>query len=612
MSKEFAPNFHTPKEDFSKEELNKLAAGSIEGNLYEDLRDDKPDVIWETEQLAKCHGIYLEFDRAKTGNPKDWSYLVRFGIPGGGPISAKQWRVLDDLSERFTVGNDGTTSMRLTTRQNIQFHWVKKENLVELVRTVAETGIYSLNGCGDNARNVMACPLSSEIGIFDSRGWAEKTARFFRLPIEPFIKVFAIDPNYLRQEDEGPRFSYGPNLLNRKFKIAFTTIIKDPQTGELVSDNCIEMRTHDMGIAPILDEQTRATGRVSQFQIYVGGGQGEKNGKPSLATLALPLGIVTEEQLLPAMNAVVQVHQEWGDRQNRHWARLKYVIKKMGVAWFREKVEENLGFKLQNPQEDYDVGQRFLHHGWSSREGSPTSSFGAFIENGRLSDSSENGRLKSMVREVSEKYKAQLSITANQDIIFSGIPNEAKQEFEDELGTYGYGHRDGKAYSTLRRLSGACVGRDTCRLAYTDSEKFEPELMDQLEALGWGDLSTSIGVTGCERQCFRPATKAIALIGTGFNRYQMKLLGTEDARNQGYPITSEDGQQVYLKSIPREKVAEVIDTLLRFYKEGRNANEEFGYFIRRKGIGAVIEHLSEEPVTKELMDKPQAAKAGVE
>ena len=86
-----------------------------------------------------------------------------------------------------------------------------------------------------------------------------------------------------------------------------------------------------------------------------------------------------------------------------------------------------------------------------------------------------------------------------------------------DLQKYGYGKRNGKEYSALRLRSGACVGRDTCRLTYTDSEQFEPELVDQLEELGWGDVETSIGITGCERQCFRPSTKAIGLIGTGLN-----------------------------------------------------------------------------------------------
>ena len=73
----------------------------------------------------------------------------------------------------------------------------------------------------------------------------------------------------------------------------------------------------------------------SNIQIYVGGGQGERNGKPSMACFAQPLAQVDEANLLKTMDAVVKVHQHWGDRENRIWARVKFVVKKMGIAWYR-------------------------------------------------------------------------------------------------------------------------------------------------------------------------------------------------------------------------------------------------------------------------------------
>jgi len=138
-------------------------------------------------------------------------------------------------------------------------------------------------------------------------------------------------------------------------------------------------------------------------------------------------------------------------------------------------------------------------------------------------------------------------------------------------------------------------------LTYTDSEKFEPELIDQLEAMGWGDLAESIGITGCERQCFRPATKAIGLVGTGLNRYQFKLMGSEDGRHQGKPLISSDGEKMYLRSVPRDKVAVVIDALLKFYKLNGKKSESLGAYHRRIGTDALIAHLKENPLTAELM-----------
>jgi sulfite reductase (NADPH) hemoprotein beta-component len=189
----------------------------------------------------------------------------------------------------------------------------------------------------------------------------------------------------------------------------------------------------------------------------------------------------------------------------------------------------------------------------------------------------------------------------NQDILFNNIPVAQKERFTQDFEDYGYGQRNGAAYTRLRMQSGACVGRITCRLAYTDSETFEPVLIDDLEKLGWGEINTSIGVTGCERQCYRPATKAIGLVGSGANLYQLKLMGTEDGRHQGGALVSDDGATTYMRYIARNQVVTVIDALFRFYVQNRQDGEELGYFHRRIGMSAIIEKLQLCPETAALM-----------
>ena len=163
-----------------------------------------------------------------------------------------------------------------------------------------------------------------------------------------------------------------------------------------------------------------------------------------------------------------------------------------------------------------------------------------------------------------------------------------------------------RPYSKLRMLSGACVGRDTCRLTYTDSEKFEPYLIDELEEK-WGDLNESIGITGCEKQCYRPATKTIGWIGTGFNLYQLTIMGTEDGRNQGGPLIDPYTKEQYLHFVPRKDVAAVIDVLFEFYIKNKSKQEErpggMGYFLRRVERKKIISCLKSNPKTAELMKK---------
>ena len=589
------PNLRTPREQLCKEELNKLNSGGFVGQLQQNFQDlSVEELVWESEALAKSHGIYLEFNRDKTGSAKEWVYMMRFSIAGGGPLSREQWRIFDEVSEQHTANQDGKPSIRLTTRQNIQFHWVRKKSVREIIQRIAEARYYTLNGCGDNTRNIMGCPLSQHSTLFDSNALAQKFGKYFQLPIEPHLQIFGIDPTHERTPDE--HFHYAPNLLNRKFKIAFSSIHLDEATGRYVPDNCVELRSDDLGIAPILDGN-----KVERFQVYIGGGQGERNGKPSFCALGKPLGIFHEKHLASGLDAIVQVHQEWGDRQNRHWARLKYVVHAKGVEWYREQVRARIGNVFDLPDENLDVGPRHLHHGWIRQPDNGLWTYGAFIENGRLIDG-PGGDLKKMVRHLMETYPAKLMVTPNQDLLFTDIPGDSKTQFEADMRRFGYGTRQGREYSTLRKASVACVGLPTCRLSYTDSELFLPELMDELDQRGWGQMAESIGISGCERQCSRPATKTIGWVGSGKDRYQLKLLGTEDARHQGDALTDGEGK-VFLRSVPREQVADVVEALFGNYQANRQEGEAMGYFHQRTGLPAIIAFLKQHPKTATLMEK---------
>lgn len=217
----------------------------------------------------------------------------------------------------------------------------------------------------------------------------------------------------------------------------------------------------------------------------------------------------------------------------------------------------------------------------------------------------------------------ELFTTPNQHLMFCNIEEGLKELFERDMKMFGYGFRkidgdsnknsipDGKtalhrAYSNLRRSSGACVGRDTCRLTYTDSEKFEPYLIDELEKK-WGYMTESIGVTGCEKQCYRPATKTIGWIGTGFNLYQVVLLGTQDGRHQGRILIDPYSGEQYLHFVPRKDVATITDALFEYYVRNRSEEEDrpggMGYFNRRVGPKEIISYLKSNPKTADLMKK---------
>jgi len=610
------PLLRTPDDQLGKVETFKLEANMIRDGLAQEFRNDQPDISEVAEQIAKSHGVYLEYNRAKTGKEKDWMYMVRISVPGGGAFSAAQWHIIDDCANRHCDNNPhGGASIRLTTRQNIQFHWVKKPAMLALVQDIARTGFFTLNGCGDNTRNVMGCPLSKFSDVYDAHAKAHHFGAYFQLPAAPHIEVFAVDPDLVRDADQ--QYDYGPKLLNRKFKIAFSAVHRDPRTGLLVPDNCVELRTNDMGVAPVIEGD-----KVVAYQVYLGGGQGEKNGKPTFAALGQPFGVFTEEHLQQGLHDIVKVHEEWGDRKNRHWARLKYVIHKQGMDWYRQQVRER-GTTFDPPNPDLALGAREMHHGWTglpaNGPGAGKLAYGAYIECGRLVDTAEgddpeeqsgnvsgNGRLKSMVRDTLDAFPGvEVMITPNQDLLFVGIEPDAKEDFAGKLSDYGYGTRKGKAYSTLRVLSGACVGLPTCRLSYTRSEQFEPWLIDQLDDMGYGHMRESIGITGCERQCFRPATKTLGWVGQGPDMYMLKLGGSEDGSHQGTALVR-DGK-LYLRQVMREDVPKVCAALFDFYNNNKRDGEDMGAYHRRVGVEAILDFLGSREDTQHVLDKTAPA-----
>ena len=349
--KPFNPSFNTPPELYCKEESNKLRqSGLTNSSLYDEFRDTATaDLVWESDMIAKSAGIHLEFDRSLKRAQKDWFFMIRMTNPGGGPLNRQQWQTIDDLSERFCQDPNGLPSLRITTRQTFQFHWIRKADVVPLVQSLALSGFYTLNACGDNIPNITACPLSRFSPVFNAADWARRINSYFRLPTEPFLRIFAIDPAL--GPSPSPSFAYGPNLLNRKFKIGISCLLHTPSG--LVADNCVEVRTHDVGVVPFVENN-----KIEGLQIYIGGGQAERNGKPGAAVFSQPLTVVPESRLLETLDAVVQVHQKWGDRQNRHWSRLKYVVLNKGVAWYREQVSSLLGAPVCEPVPDLDCGDR--------------------------------------------------------------------------------------------------------------------------------------------------------------------------------------------------------------------------------------------------------------
>ena len=608
---EFNPILRTPLDQHNKVEVIKrrgLKAAPLEERLGDAAIED---VIDELKEQTKPLGLYVQTLRdPETGkllndftgtNKKQRMFMVRVTIPGGGIITPEVYLLFDRLANEYTRNPDGVPSLRPTTRQNIQFHYVPLDKIKPLIQGIAQSGFIPLNGCGDNTRNVIACPVSIYSNVYNANANAQKFGSFFRLDEEPFFQVFEIHPSDYPKEHRLDRFNYGPQKLNRKFKINLSAGEVDPETGEWVPDNCVEAKTSDIGIGPIYRD-----GRVEAYQIHVGGGQGEIHRLPTTSAMALPLGIFPEERLQESLDAIVALHMELGDRKNRHWARLKYTLyglceddkkddKAEGLKIFREMIKERIG-PFEDPDPNYDFGEIKLHHGWMNQPSNGLLSYGLFLFGGRIING-PNGRIKDMLRFLMENYDIKMMISPNQNPIITNIRPEEKEKFEKDLASFGYQHTYGEK-DELKRNSVACVGLPTCPLAFTHSETYLPVLIKQLEELGWGHLKTRLGISACDAQCSRPATKEYGLVGIGKNLYMFKLMA--DGREQGMPVIDSKGNH-FLKRVHPNDVPTVLDALFSFYFNNRLPDEQAGAFHRRVGMDHIIKHLKTNRATEALM-----------
>lgn len=600
--------------NLNSEELQKkkncLLGGEALRRELEDL--SKPDVDKSLHISLKPNGIYIQFDRKLIKDSiREWSFMVRDTVWGGGDISPDNWLHISRLADLYSKSDDGFSSIRLTTRQNFQFHRVTKENLLPLIKGLIEINSPTLNGCGDNARNPVACPHPSN--IFDANALARKIGKYFQLPLSEHYKVF--DKERISEASNG--FNYSEYGFPRKFKIGIGGYYHDEQLHQDVRCNCGDVLTDDVGIVPLIEKK-----KVVAYQVYIGGSLGQKNGKPTFAALAGAFGIfLSEEELMKGLDAIAKVFQQVGDRKNRHFARLKNIliakgleksshtieeilldenifneVRELGIQWYREQVK-SLGAEFYPPVK-FELGKINKHHGWIKQHDGKWS-YGLWIENGRISDGNPQGKIKSLIDEIVSKIKPNIRISPSQDLLFKDIDKSSKVELNQILVKYGYG-----GYSKLKINSEACVGLYTCPLAVTESEKYFHPLISELEKRGYANVDgVSIGISGCERHCSRNVRYAISIEGKGDGFYQLKLLfGNPDGEHLAKDLI--DGGEKYLRLIPKELIPEVISALVENYIANKNKDESnIALFHQRIGMKGIINFLKCNQKTAALMEK---------
>ena len=550
----------------SKNEFIKEESRFLRGTIADGLSHVETGAIAEDDtQLLKFHGSYMQDDRdlrgerAKKKLEKAFSFMIRLRIPGG-VVTPKQWIQLDDIA-----GTYANHTLRLTTRATFQFHGIIKSNLRRTMQAINAACLDTIAACGDVNRNVM-----SAANPFLSKAHGEAYALAKKVSDHLLPKTGAYHEIWLegeKVEDKSGKAKadaepiYGAHYLPRKFK----TVIAVPP------DNDVDIYAHDLGFIAVVEK-----GEVVGWNVTIGGGMGMTHGEldtfPRTADL---LGFCKTSQAVDVAEKVVTVQRDWGNREVRKNARLKYTIERVGLDKFRAEVERRLGFKLGKARA-FTFKSTGDVIGW--RQGTDKKwHLTLFIENGRIKDVAGMS-LRSAMREIAEAGGIDFVLTSNQNLIIANVAAKARSRIEAILAKHGVHIATS---SGMRRNSMACVALPTCGLALSESERFLPELIsaieEALDKAGLRDDEIVVRMTGCPNGCARPYLAEIGLVGRSPGLYNLYL---------GAAFNGTRLNKLYAQDVGKARILELLEPLLIDYAKARKPGEHFGDFVIRSGVVA--------------------------
>ncbi len=567
----------------SPAEAAKASSQFLRGPLGEELGNSSAVFSKPATAVLKFHGIYQQDDRdvRKTG-VKQHTAMVRVGVPGG-VVTPDQYLAMDRLADEIADG-----SLRITTRQDIQFHYVPKHDLRTLIRTLNGQFLSTLAACGDVVRNVVCCPapfISSERTELDQ--YVRLLSRSLKPRSNAYYEVWLDGERAVSAEEDETAAGvdpwkveplYGAVYLPRKFKIGFA----------YPGDNTTDVYSNDVGIVPNYEN-----GELRGFTILAGGGMGQSAGvKASHPRLADPVCSVgtDPQELLEVVTAIVTIHRDFGNRSNRKLARLKYVMDEWGVAKFQAELNARVGRVLSPPRPlSWKRADDYLgwHKQGADAVGRPVWFVGVRVISGRVRDFTGSHRIKTGLRKIVERFRPDVRLTSQQNLYLSGIADGDKGAIIALLREHGIAQPE--SLPPILRHAMACPALPTCGQAITESERIMPDVVQdvqaEFDAVGLGEQEVHLRTTGCPNGCARPYTAEIGIVGASVDLYTIYL----GASPVGTRLAS-----VFAQNVKRREVPVRLRPVIQLYAESRQVGEAFGDFCHRVGIAA-LQHLETTP-----------------
>jgi len=481
----------------------------------------------------KWWGVYTQGDGVGATGGKGGEglaseyFMMRVGIPNG-ILTSHQARTIGGLARKY-----GRNLADITTRQNIQFHWLTIESLPEVVDALDAIGLSPKGACGDVVRNVTGCPLAGLAAneLIDASPLAQSIA-----------KLLVANPDFVN--------------LPRKFKMSATGC----------PDWCNYPEVNDVALTAV------KRGDEVGYTLRVGGGLSKE---PHLAVKLD--AFIRPEQALPVVKAVAEIFREQqGLRENRDRARLKYLFLREG--WtpesFLNELQGRLDFALEPVVEETVPSGTLRDHAGIHPQKQPGLAYvGASVLRGRMT-----GEQLEAAADLAERYgSGNLRATIAQNLIVVDVPTNKANELARELGQIGL-FVDGTVFW---RGAVACTGTEFCKLAITETKAFTRWLVEEMEErLPEFDEELRLNVTGCPNGCGQHWIADIGMEG--------KKIKHEGVMTDAYYfcLGGAVGQHAGIARpvgyrCPAPLVPEAIERLLREYLGGRRHEENLRAWFAR-------------------------------
>ncbi|HZK64890.1 MAG TPA: NADPH-dependent assimilatory sulfite reductase hemoprotein subunit [Puia sp.] len=538
----------------------KMASDGLRGTIKEGLADEVTGAIGDGDKaLVKFHGMYLQDDRDRRDERAEkklerlYSFMIRLRLPGGF-LTAKQYLATQDIAGEHTTG-----IIKITTRQTVQLHGLLKSHIKPTIKAFSEAKLISIATCGDINRNVICAAHPKQSPIHkEIHDYAARISQYLLPKTRAYYEIW-LDEEKLadKKEEEDPL--YQDRYLPRKFKIGLA----------IPPNNDIDVFGNDLGLIAIIENN-----ELKGFNVAIGGGMSSTHGNPATyPRLATVIGFVSgEERIMKTIYELVTIQRDYGNRNDRSLARLKYTVDKLGTDWFKEEIARRTGFALEK-ERPFEFVDRKDYYGWfQNAEG--LWYYTPFVENGRIVD--EEVSLRTALYEIAKTNKLNFRFTTNQNVILADISTKDKPAIEKILNKYNIISYT-ESVSEIRKNSMACVALNTCPLAFAEGQRYLPSLISKIEPIlnknGLEKEEIIIRMTGCPNGCARSYIAEIGFIGTTLGRYNL-LLGGD---HQGMRLN-----KLYKESLDEAAILDELDILLGIFAKERNKNESFGDFTLRK------------------------------